>query len=280
MSTETRPSRRLSGSLQAGDLVLLIDKKDRRYLARLDPERSFHSHGGVLPHAQIIGKPEGSVARTAGGMDFRVVRPTLAEYALKMRRGATIIYPKDMGAILVYADIYPGARVVEAGAGSGALSLLLLRAVGEEGRVISYEVREDFAARALENVRAYDAPALDRWTLRIGNIYEGIEEREMDRVVLDLPEPWQAIPPATQALREGGIILAFVPTTLQVHQFVLALEASGAFGMVQSIEVLVRPWDVSAQSVRPAHRMVAHTGFIITARRMPQASPAQGLAGD
>ncbi len=256
------------GLLREGDLVLLIDRKARRRMIRLKADAVIHSHTGSIPHAQLIGQPEGSRHRTSHGEDILVVRPTLPDYALKMPREATIIYPKDTGAILVFGDIYPGATVIEAGAGSGALTIALLRAVGEKGRVISYEVRELAAARAARNVADF-APELEgRWTLRIGDITEAVLEEQADRMVLDLPEPWAVLPMATQVLRDGGILVSYVPTALQVFQTVQALRESQVFGMVESMEVIMRPWDVSPISIRPAHRMVAHTGFLTIARKL------------
>jgi tRNA (adenine57-N1/adenine58-N1)-methyltransferase len=249
-------------------MVLLLDRKGRRHLVRLAAEGAFHSHAGLLPHSGIIGRPEGSRLRTAHGWEVLVLRPTLAEYVRKMPRQATIIYPKDTGAILVYGDVYPGATVVEAGAGSGALSLALLQAVGEGGRVISYEIRPEAGAQATRNVTAFAPELLPRWTLHLADVSQGIQEENVDRLILDLPEPWTVTPAAAAALRDGGIFLSYVPTTLQVHQTVLALQEGHVFGLVETMEVLVRPWDVSQRSVRPAHRMVAHTGFLIVARKL------------
>ena len=259
------------GALRVGDLVLLIDRKRRRYLVRLQPGGEFHSHSGILKHDYMIGSPEGSTFRTeqAGGV-YIVLRPTLGDYILKMKRGATPIYPKDIGAILTYGDIYPGAAVVEAGIGSGALTIALLNAVGTQGRVDSYEVREDFAAVAKRNVTDYVSEDLAaRLTIHTADIYEeGIQEFGVDRITLDLPEPWQVIPHAGKALRPGGIFLAFVPTTLQLHRLWQDLEAHPSFGLINQFEIALREWDAGPQSLRPAHRMVAHTGFITTARRL------------
>lgn len=259
------------GALRAGDLVLLIDRKRRRYLVRLQPGGQFHSHSGILNHDDLIGSPEGSTFRTeqVGGA-YIVLRPTLSDYILKMKRGATPTYPKDLGAILTYGDIYPGAAVVEAGIGSGALTIALLNAVGLQGRVDSYEVREDFAAVARRNVTDYVSEEMsERLSIHISDIYEeGIQGTDFDRMALDLPEPWRVIPHAEKALRPGGIFLAYVPTTLQLHKLWQDLEAHPSFGLIDQFEIALRQWDAGPQSLRPAHRMVAHTGFITTARRL------------
>ncbi len=254
------------GKFQEGDLALLIDRKGRRYLVTLKSSGSFQTHVGVLPHSEIIGREQGESLRTSRGQGLLALKPTLAEFVLDMPRGAQVIYPKDLGNILVLADIFPGSTVVEAGLGSGALTIALLRAVGESGSVVTYEVREDMAAKGMANVRAM-APHPRTHTLRMGDIYQGIQEKDVDRVVLDVPEPWQAVRWSAEALVAGGIFLSFLPTVLQVHQLVLALTEDSRFQMVETVEVLLRPWNVTERSVRPVHRMVAHTGFITTARR-------------
>ena len=259
------------GALRVGDLVLLIDRKRRRYLVRLQAGGQFHSHSGILRHDDMIGSPEGGTFRTeqVGGA-YIVLRPTLGDYILKMKRGATPTYPKDLGAILTYGDVYPGAAVVEAGIGSGALTIALLNAVGPQGRVDSYEVREDFAAVARRNITDYVSKEMsERLTIHITDIYEeGIQGSGFDRMALDLPEPWRVIPHAEKALRPGGIFLAYVPTTLQLHRLWQDLEAHPSFGLIDQFEIALRQWDAGPQSLRPAHRMVAHTGFITTARRL------------
>ena len=263
-----------------GDLALLIDRKGRRYLITLAAEGVFHSHVGTLPHGDIIGRPQGDWVRTSMGSVLLAVKPTLADYVLEMPRSSQVIYPKDLGNILVMADIFPGALVVEAGLGSGALTAALLRAVGPEGRVITYEVREDMVKKGQRNV-AVMVPDTSRHTLRMGDIYQGIEERNADRLVLDVPEPWQVVPWAAQALAMGGILLSFLPTILQVHRLVEALSADTRFQLIETVEVLLRPWSVTQRSVRPAHRMVAHSGFITTARRcMPRDTPDREAAAD
>jgi tRNA (adenine57-N1/adenine58-N1)-methyltransferase len=241
-----------------------MDSKGRRYLVTLADGASFQSHAGSLPHSELIGRNEGVLVRTTLGARLRAVRPTLAEYVLKMPRGAQVIYPKDLGPILILADVFPGARVLEAGVGSGALTMALLRAVGAHGSVLGYEIREDFAARARRNVDAFLGPAtpLD---IEVRDIYEGIEATDLDRVVLDLPEPWRVVKYAEATLRPGGILFSYLPTVGQVARLWDELAAS-AFGMAETVEVLQRSWHVEGASVRPDHRMVAHTGFLTTAR--------------
>lgn len=252
------------GLLAAGDQVLLVDSKRRRYLVVLREGGEFHSHAGVLRHDDLIGANEGVTARTSLGARLVALRPTLADYVLEMPRGAQVIYPKDLGPILIHADIFPGARVLESGVGSGALTMTLLRAVGPSGHVLGYEIRDDFAARARRNVEGLLGPDVPL-DIEVRDVYEGIAADGLDRIVLDLPEPWRVVPHAEKALVPGGILLAYLPTILQVARLREALDAS-AFGMAQTLEVLQRTWHVDGQSVRPDHRMVAHTGFLTHAR--------------
>ena len=248
-----------------GDLVMLVDRKRRRYLQRLTDSGSFQTHLGYVPHAEIIGQSVGSRV-FVGGHRYLALRPTLAEYTVESRRLTQIIYPKDVGAILVAADIFPGARVVEAGLGSGSLSLSLLRAIGPSGALFSYEVREGSIAGAQENIRVAMGETPNH-TVRCHDLYGGVPDAELDRVVLDVPEPWRAVEHAAKALVPGGIFLAYLPTVLQVHRLVDALNREPEFDMVDSFEVLHRPWHVTRRSVRPVHRMVAHTAFLTTARK-------------
>jgi len=253
----------VSGPLAAGDQVLLIDAKERRYLVRLQAGGEFHTHAGIVPHDDLIGRREGEVVRSSGTSSFRVLRPTLADYVLKMKRGAQVIYPKDLGPLLLLADVFPGARVLESGVGSGALSMTLLRAGAD---IVGYELREDFAARARANVAGFlgeDAAA--RYRVEIRDCYEGIDETEVDRVVLDLPEPWQVVAHAAGALVPGGILVAYTPSIVQVSQLREALDKAG-FVSPETVEILQRTWHVEGMAVRPDHRMVAHTGFLTHAR--------------
>ncbi|MBI4277019.1 MAG: tRNA (adenine-N1)-methyltransferase [Armatimonadetes bacterium] len=255
------------GPLQEGESVLLIDRRGRRYPAVLRRGALVDMRGGKIPHDDLIDHDEGGTVTSTRGERFLVVRPTLAEYVLEMPRGAQVIYPKDLALILLWADIYPGAVVLEAGTGSGALTMALLRAVGSTGRVISYEVRDDFARRATRNIEQ-DLGTPANLTMEMRDVYEGIPAQDLDRIVLDVPEPRRVVPHAAAALRPGGVILAYLPTVVQVQQMVEALRASGAFGLIETIEGLVRPWNVDGLSVRPEHRMVAHTGFLVTGRRV------------
>ena len=249
--------------LEPGEPVLLIDRKRRRYLFDLASGREFHTHTGVIAHDDIIGAPEGTRLRSTRGATFLALRPTLADAVLKMPRGAQVIYPKDIGPILVLADIFAGARVLEAGVGSGALSMALLRA----GAVVSgYELREDFCARARANVERFcGSEVLNRYRTELRDVYDGIDEIGLDRVVLDLPEPWRVVPHAASALRPGGILLAFTPSIVQVQRLRQALDDS-PFDLSETVEVLQRGWHVEGDAVRPNHRMVAHTGFLTVSR--------------
>lgn len=247
----------------AGDKVMLVDRKDRRYLITLVDDGSFHSHSGYVSHGDLIGAEEGVVVRSTGGAAYQAVRPTLSEFILKMPRGAQVIYPKDLGPILMLADIFPGARVLESGVGSGALSMTMLRAGAE---VVGYEIREDFAAKARENVSVFlGSDATARFQVSVRDVYEGIDEKDLDRVVLDLPEPWRVVKHAEQALHPGGILVSYLPSIMQVALLREALDESG-FAMAETIEILLRTWKVEGQAVRPDHRMVAHTGFLTHAR--------------
>jgi tRNA (adenine57-N1/adenine58-N1)-methyltransferase len=253
----------VSRPFRDGEQVLLIDTKKRRYLITLAAGKEFHSHSGIVPHDAVIGSEEGTTFRSTHGMHYTVIRPTLSEFILKMPRGAQVIYPKDIGPILLQADIFPGARVLESGVGSGALSMGMLRAGAD---IVGYELREDFASRAVKNVTGFlGEEVLPRYRVEIRDCYEGIEETGLDRVVLDLPEPWQVVKHAERALHPGGILLAYTPQITQAAQLRETLEAS-AFGMAETIEVLHRGWHIEGQSVRPDHRMVAHTGFLTHAR--------------
>lgn len=253
----------MSRVFEPGERVLLIDPKRRRYLVTLKVGGEFHSHSGFVPHDEIIGTAEGSVVRSTRNVAYLVVRPTLSDFVLKMPRGAQVIYPKDLGPILLLADIHPGARVFESGIGSGALSMAMLRAGAE---IVGYELREDFAAKAIENVTSFlGEGVLERYRIEVRSAYDGIDERGVDRVVLDLPEPWQVVPHAAEALHPGGILLAYTPSIVQVMQVRDALEANG-FDVPETLEVLHRTWHVEGQAVRPDHRMVAHTGFLTHAR--------------
>lgn len=245
--------------------MLLFDSKGRRYLVSLEKGAEFHTHAGIVPHDDMLGQEEGTTFRSSLGARYIAVRPTLAEVVLKMPRGAQVIYPKDLGPILILADIFPGANVLESGLGSGALSMTLLRA----GAIVTgYEIREDFAAKAVANVKAYlGEEALERYRVEVRDVYEGISGEKLDRVLLDLPEPWRAVEHAAGALRPGGILLSYLPTVPQVMTLRDALSSAG-FAMAETVEIMQRSWHIEGQSARPDHRMVGHTGFLTAARLM------------
>ena len=251
---------------RVGDLVLLLDRKNRKYLVTLGDNQVFHSHLGRLSHDQVIDHSVGGWYRTDRGHTLLAVRPTLADFVLEMPRGPQIIYPKDLGLIVSLGDIFPGATVVEGGLGSGSLTAALLRAVGSTGQVITYEIDEKVVPKAQRNIQQI-LPDTSNLSVKIGDIYLGMAERNVDRVVLDVPEPWQAVPGIGDALVMGGILLSFLPTILQVHRLVMALQEDTRFQRLETTETLLRPWHVAERSVRPAHRMVAHSGFLTTAVR-------------
>ena len=249
--------------LTAGEHIVLIDNRQRRYLVTLEPGGEFHSHAGVIPHDQVIGSLEGSEYRTASNARFIGLRPTLNDHVLKMPRGAQVIYPKDLGPIFLLADIAPNQKVFESGVGSGALSTALLR-VG--ARVTGYEIREDFAETARSNVEQFLGPeALDRYEIKMRDAYEPHDDHGFDRAVLDLPEPWQVVPHLESSLRRGGILVAYNPSVIQVQNLRRRL-GEGPWALIETVEVLNRTWHVEGLSVRPDHRMVAHTGFLTHAR--------------
>jgi len=257
----------VSAPFEPGERALLIDDRGRRFLVRLQPGGTFHFHGGAVPHDLVLGSEEGTVVHSTTGAALWCLRPRLADFVLKMPRGAQVIYPKDIGAILVEADIGPGNRVLEAGTGSGALSIALCRATGPEGKVVSYELRADFHQRATANLEGFFGKVPAWLDLRLGDVREvaGTGER-FDRVVLDLPEPWAVLPDVGASLSSGGILCTYLPTVNQVQEAVLAMRAAG-YEEVDTLEVLVRFWHVTERSVRPDHRMVAHTGFVTVGRK-------------
>ena len=256
-----------TGPLQENEPVVFLDRKDREYLFRLDRSRGIAIRGGKISIEEIIGRHEGSVVRSSVNEPFLVFRPSMPQLIPNLPRSAQVIYPKDIGPILVWGDLFSGARVVEAGVGAGALSMALLRAIGPEGQLVSYELREDFAELAQKNVARYFGPA-PNWIVKVADIAAELEECEIDRVVLDLPEPWNVINPAWKALRPGGILVCYLPTVLQVKSLVDGLRDDKRFACIETTETLMRFWHVKGMSVRPQHRMVAHTGFIISARRL------------
>lgn len=257
---------RYNESFSAGDPVLFIDAKEREYYDILEAGRQTDIRGDLLPHDQIIGESEGFIMQSSRKKRYLVFKPTLEEHVRKMPRGAQVIYPKDISLLLMYGDIYPGAKVVECGLGSGALTSALLRAVGPKGRVVSYEMREDFVRNASKNIRTFLGEPPNH-TIRLVDIYERFEDREVDRLLLDVPEPWRAIRTAAAHLRPGAIVASYSPTVPQVAQFVDALRQWRVFTRIQTIEAFIREWKVDRVSVRPELRMVAHTAFLTFARR-------------
>jgi tRNA(1-methyladenosine) methyltransferase and related methyltransferases len=255
------------GPFQPGDRVQLTDPKGRMHTITLEPGRSFHTHRGALDHDALIGLPDGSVVTSTGGTPYLALRPLLADYVLSMPRGAQVIYPKDAAQIVTMGDIFPGARVLEAGVGSGALTCSLLRAVGPEGELHSYEIREDFAEIARRNVEAFFGGPHPAWTLHVGDV-AGCQETGFDRIILDLLTPWEVLDVVERALLPGGVFVGYVATTPQLSELVEALRARGCFTEPRAWECLVRDWHADGLAVRPDHRMVAHTAFLVSSRRL------------
>lgn len=249
-----------------GDLALLVDRKGRRYLLSLSSDESFHTHMGVVSHSKIIGQEMGSRIYTTTGHMLLAFPPTLGDFVEEMHHSTQVIYAKDLGAILMHGDIFPGAQVLEAGLGSGALTLALLRAVGERGKVISFEIKPELVAKAFKNISSLNSDTANL-EIKVKDVYQELDETGLDRIILDVPEPWHVVQAAAEALVPAGILLSYLPTILQVHQLQEALVGSPNFELMETIEVLLRPWAVTHRSVRPVHRMVAHTGFITTARK-------------
>ncbi len=253
--------------IRDSERVLLLDSKGRHYLVKLQRGGTFHFHGGAVRHDDIIGRQEGVEVRSATDAAMVVFRPRMADFLLKMPRGAQVLYPKDLASICMFADVFPGARVLEAGTGSGALSIVLSRAVGAEGRIVTYEMRPEFREKALANVESFFGSVPGCLDMRDGDMREVAATGErFDRVVLDMPEPWGVLDAIGEVLMPGGVVCAFVPTTVQIQTLVVELGKSG-YGQIETFELMLRPWHVTSRSVRPGHRMVAHTGFLTTARR-------------
>lgn len=252
---------------RAGDPVVFIDRRRRELYDVLQPERATSIRGDRVLHSQVIGQPDGAKVVSKRGSIYRAFSATLVQQALYMKRHAQIIYPKDMGAILTWADVAPGQLVVEGGFGSGAMSMALLRAVGPTGRLITYEQREASANTARKNVEGFFRGPVPNHEVRLGDIYEGIDATGVDRIVLDVPEPWNVVEHAGRALCDGGILCAYIPTTLQLQSFALAVREHPGFATTKCIEIMLRTWHVTAESVRPESQMVGHTGFLAFSRR-------------
>jgi tRNA (adenine57-N1/adenine58-N1)-methyltransferase len=261
------------GPFSAGERIQLTDPKGRMHTITLTAGKEFFTHKGSLPHDQLIGSPEGTTVSTTGGVTYLALRPLLADYVLSMPRGAAVVYPKDAGQVVHMADIFPGARVVEAGVGSGALTMSLLRAVGDEGLVSSYERRQDFADIARANVESFFGSPHPAWRLTVGDLAESLAETDVDRVVLDMLAPWDCLDVVSRALVPGGVLICYVATATQLSRTAEAMREHGTFTEPSAWESLVRGWHLEGLAVRPEHRMVGHTGFLLTTRRL-----AEGVA--
>jgi tRNA (adenine57-N1/adenine58-N1)-methyltransferase len=256
------------GPLTEGEWVRLTDRKGRRHSVHLTARKQFFTNKGSIDHDDLIGHAEGIVVTSTGGADYLVSRPLLHEHVVSMPRGAAVVYPKDAAQIITMADIFPGARVVEAGVGSGALTAHLLRAVGPTGMVSSYERREDFAEIAQRNIGEIFGGPHPAWRLTVGDLAVSLSDRDVDRAILDMLAPWECVDVVADALVPGGVLCGYVATTTQMGRLVETLRAHGGFTEPQAWESLVRPWHVEGLAIRPDHRMVGHTGFLVTARRM------------
>ncbi|MGI3783743.1 MAG: tRNA (adenine-N1)-methyltransferase [Janthinobacterium lividum] len=256
------------GPLQAGERVTLTDPKNRRHSVLLAQGATFHTTKGGVSHDELIGGPEGVVVTSVGGTAYLALRPLLNEFTVTMPRQAAVIYPKDAAQILMTCDVFPGARVVEAGAGSGALTCSLLRAVGPTGRVRSYERRDEFAVQARKNVESFFGSSPATWELTVGDLVESLDEEEVDRVVLDMLAPWECVDALAERLVPGGVLCAYVATTTQLARTVETLRVHGGFTEPEANETLLRAWHAEGLAVRPRHDMVGHTGFLVSARRM------------
>jgi len=263
---------RFSGPFRPGDRVQLTGPKGRMNTIFLEPGKVFHTHRGAIEHDAIIGLPDGSVVQNTVGVAHLALRPLLTDIVMSMPRGAAIIYPKDAAQILALADVFPGATVVEAGVGSGALSMWLLRALGPEGRLLSFERREEFAEVARGNVASYFGSAPENWSITLGDLTEALptvaEDGTVDRVVLDMLAPWECVGPVSDALKPGGVLLCYVATVTQLSRVTEAIRSSGRFTDPDASETMIRGWHVEGLAVRPDHRMIGHTGFLLTARRL------------
>jgi tRNA (adenine57-N1/adenine58-N1)-methyltransferase len=291
MSPATGVDRR-RGPFAVGDRVQLTDPKGRLHTITLQPGRQFHTHAGWFAHEALIGQPEGSVVTNTAGVEYLALRPLLADYVLSMPRGAAVVYPKDAGQIVAMADIYPGARVVEAGVGSGALTMSLLRAVGDTGHLLSIERRPDFADIARGNVQEFFGGPHPAWQLEVGDLQEALprlaEPGAVDRVVLDMLAPWECLDAVAAALAPGGVLICYVATATQLSRVAEAMRDHGCFTEPAAWESLVRGWHLEGLAVRPQHRMVGHTGFLVTTRRLADGveppvrrrRPAKGYDGD
>jgi tRNA (adenine57-N1/adenine58-N1)-methyltransferase len=283
----TYEATRRRGPLAEGDQVQLTDPKGRMHTITLVAGKQFHTHKGILEHDRLIGGPEG-VTVTIGATTYLALRPLLSDFVLSMPRGAQVVYPKDSANIVGMADMFPGAHVVEAGVGSGALSMSLLRAVGVDGRLSSYERRADFAEIARRNVETFFGGPHPAWSITVGSLQDELSDTEVDRVVLDMLAPWECLDAVARALRPGGVLCCYVATTTQLSTTVEAMRSHGTFTEPASWETMARGWHVEGLAVRPQHRMVGHTGFLCTTRRLADGveppvrrrRPSKGMYGE
>ena len=252
---------------RAGELVIFLDHQERSFRQRLHPDGKLQTHQGYIAHRDVIGQEPGVALLTTKGKELFAFRPTLVDYTMNMPRKSGIIYPKDTAYILLWADIGPGSRVVAGGVGSGALLLALVRQVGPSGFVWGYDVRQDMLDFAANNLKEFLGDT-GNVVLSLGDVYQNINERQVDSVILDVPEPWHAVDQSALALRPGGVLVAYLPTIRQAENLTVALRGSDRFGLVETVEILVRDWHIRNRSVRPNHRMVGHTGFLTIARRI------------
>jgi len=268
------------GPFEVGDRVQLTDPKGRLHTITLETGREFHTHAGRLAHDDLIGEPDGSVVANSSGTEYLALRPLLADYVMSMPRGAAVIYPKDSAQIVTMADIFPGARVVEAGVGSGALSMSLLRAIGDDGELVSFERREDFADIARGNARAFFGREHPAWRVVVGDLVEAlpsaVEAGTVDRVVLDMLAPWECLDAVADAMVPGGVLICYVATTTQLSRVAEGIRSHGGYTEPNAWESLVRGWHLEGLAVRPEHRMHGHTGFLVTTRRLaPGVTPPE-----
>lgn len=285
---QEQPTYTRRGDFAPGDLVQLTDPKGKLHTISLVPGRTFHTHRGGVAHDDIIGRPQGSVIAGAGGAQFLALKPLLDDFVLSMPRGAAVIYPKDAARIIGVAGLGPGSRVAEGGVGSGALTCSLLRAVGPTGQVHSYERREEFAKVARGNVERWFGVAPDQWSLHLGDMAIDLAERELDAVILDMVAPWECLESSAAALAPGGVLVAYVATTTQMSRFVESARVAGCWTEPRAEEIIVRTWHLDGLAVRPDHRMIGHTAFLITARRLAPGTvlpprrrrPAPGAYGE
>ncbi len=277
MNNELTMNEQSPPTLNYGEPVMLIDKRRRETYTVLQEGKVMNLNGNVIKHDEIIGLASGSRVESAKGNPFKVFKATLQQHILNMHRYATIIYPKDIATILMQGDIGPNMRVVEGGLGSGGLALSILRAIGDQGELFTYEIKSEAIACSRRNIKTYLGEVKNHHVHQ-ADIYEGIEEKGVDRVVLDVPEPWHVVEHAARSLTDGGLLVAYIPTVIQVHEMVKALHAHPEMYTTWSLEILERPWYVTEQSIRPDHRMTGHTGFLVFSRRSARWAVEEGAS--